>query len=99
MSLLDLFKSTKQVISFEGGPGDTIEKAIIIRGAARTNAGVESEYFYLREKYGQQGKDWSLDSQMLLQANDRLYDKMYINLADGTQTSIIFDVTDFHGKI
>jgi hypothetical protein len=85
-------------IAFEGGPGDTLESAVIIRGAPNHTVGVQSEYRYLTEKFGQHGTDWELQSQALLEIGTRHYDEMSIKLSDGTQKSVFFDLTDFFGK-
>lgn len=85
------------VVTFEGGSGDTIESAIIIKGATNGTLGLQAEYQYLTQKFGQRGIDWDLENQSLLRL-DRYCDEMHIQLADGTQTVIFFDITDFYGK-
>ena len=42
----------RRAITFEGGPGDTIERAVIIRGAPNETLGVAAEYQYLAGSLG-----------------------------------------------
>jgi hypothetical protein len=114
MGFLDFLKGKKRRgITFEGGPGDTIERAVIIRGAPNNALGVEAEYRYLAWKFlgveaeyrylawkfGRPGIDWELVGQGLVEsAGHCKYDKMHIKLADGTQRTIYFDITEFFGK-
>lgn len=85
-------------ITFEGGPGDTVERAIVIRGAGDGRLGVEAEYQYLARELGRRGVDWQLERQSLLMEDDRHYDEMRILLSDGTRKVIYFDISDFFGK-
>jgi len=99
MGFLDFLKGKKRLsITFEGGPGNTIERAVIIRGAPDEALGVEAEYAYLAQKFGRPGIDWELVGQGLLEPGHRKYDEMHIKLADGTQRTIYFDITEFFGK-
>jgi len=85
-------------IAFEGGPGDTVERAIVIRGAGNDCLGVEAEYQYLVREFGRRGVYWQLERQSLLTVDDRRYDEMRIRLSDGTQKVIYFDISDFFGE-
>lgn len=85
-------------ITFEGGPGDKVECAVVIRGAANHSAGVLAEYQYLEEKFGEPEVDWKMAGQTLLTHEDRMYDRMEIKLSEGSLIAIIFDITDFFGK-
>jgi len=85
-------------VAFEGGPGDSPETAVIIRGATNGVAGVEAEYRYLREKFGQQNRDWHLTRQALMRKGDRMFDVMHLELADGSKRTLYFDITEFFRK-
>jgi hypothetical protein len=85
-------------VRFEGGAGDSIEQAVIIRGAPDGVAGVAAEYRYLREKFGQQNRDWQLTRQEVLQNGGRVFDVMLLKLADGRQLTVYFDITEFFGR-
>jgi hypothetical protein len=99
MGCLDFLKRVKRGgITFEGGPGDTVERAVIIRGAANHVAGVAAEYQHLAEKFGRRGVDWQLKTQTLLEQGGHRYDEMHIVLADGTPRTVFFDLTEFFGK-
>ena len=99
MGFLGFLKRKKhRGITFEGGSGDTIERAVVIQGAPNEALGVEAEYRYLARKYGRRGVDWELVGQGLLQPGIRQYDEMHIKLADGTTRTIFFEITEFFGK-
>jgi len=85
-------------VTFEGGAGNSPEQAVIIRGAPNGVAGVEAEYRYLREKFGQQNLDWRLTRQALLRKGDRMFDVMHLKLADSSQRTVYFDITEFFGR-
>ena len=85
-------------ITFEGGPGDTIERAIVIHGAPDERLGVNCEYEYLDWEFGCRGVDWTLERQAPRKCDKRAHDEMSIRLADGTQRSVVFDITEFYGK-
>jgi len=89
---------TGKRITFAGGPGDVVERAVIIRGAPNETLGVQAEYRYLAREFGRPGVDWDLVGQGLLERGRRRYDEMHIKLADGTERTIIFDITQFFGK-
>jgi hypothetical protein len=99
MGFFDFLKGkSRKGITFGGGPGDTIERAVVIRGAPDSNLGVEAEYRYLAQKYGRPRTDWQLIGQGLVEAGDCFYDEMHIRLADGTERTVFFDITEFFGK-
>ena len=78
--------------------GETTEKAIIILDADDHYHGIDLEYEYLAKKHGRKGEDWKLEKQSLLSENNKMYDKMIIQLSDDTERTIFFDITDFFGK-
>lgn len=86
-------------VTFQGGAGGSPDTAVIIRGAADNVAGVAAEYRYLREKFGKQHQDWRLQRQALLQQAGKVFDVMHLELANGSQQTIYFDITDFFGKM
>ena len=85
-------------ITFEGGPGDTLETAIVIKGAADHMAGVAAEYHYLEKTFGRRQVDWRILRQSLVRREGKAYDLMQIELANGTRKDIYFDLSDFFGK-
>lgn len=85
-------------ITFSDNSGQSIDDAIVIQNAKGEDDGVASEYYYLEQKYGERKVDWDLEYQSLVNEGDRSYDKMDIQLYDGTEITIYFDITDFFGK-
>jgi hypothetical protein len=87
----------KPEIRFAGGSGDSQEDAIVIKNAANHQAGVDAEYLYLEEKFGERDIHWKLVMQALLKG-EKPVDWLMIELTDGTTKSIYFDVSEFFGK-
>lgn len=85
-------------VTLSGGPGDTLQTAIIIHGAPNEMAGIHAEYLCLEALFGREDVDWQLEWQALLSSAGRYYDEMRLRLADGTSRTIYFDITDFFGK-
>ncbi|RLC39358.1 MAG: hypothetical protein DRH51_07260 [Candidatus Coatesbacteria bacterium] len=86
------------MVTYEDNTGDSIENAIVIKGASGSLEGVSAEYDYLSKKFGECDKDWHLEKQSLIIEEDRFYDRMDIVLTDGSKKSIFFDISDFYGK-
>ncbi len=86
-------------ITFKGGPGDTPETAVVISGAADSMAGISAEYDWLARKFGRKNVDWSLRRQSVMQQQGKVYDRMEIELKDGSRKTIFFDITGFFGKL
>ncbi|MDP3182922.1 MAG: hypothetical protein Q8M54_08925 [Desulfobaccales bacterium] len=89
----------KPKIIFSGGPGDSFETAVIIKGAPNSQVGIAAEYYYLEKKFGQPKADWKLLRQKLLHKDGKHYDLMQIQLKDGAKKDIYFDITEFFGKL
>jgi len=87
----------KPGIIFAGWSGDSSEDAIVIKNAKNHRAGVDAEYLYLQERFGERDIHWKLIMQALLKGEKRV-DWLLIELGDGTTKSIYFDVSEFFGK-
>jgi hypothetical protein len=92
-------KTAKPQISFKGGPGDTLETAVIILGAPSSRVGIDAEYVFLEKKFGRANVDWKLKRQSVLHKDGRHYDRMDIELKNGSKKTIFFDITEFFGKL
>jgi hypothetical protein len=90
-------KQNQQGVTFEGGSGNSVKEAIIIKGAPSHRHGVEAEYIFMHHKYGRRDVDWKVKMQMLLKEPPAM-DLVQIELADGTINNIYFDLSDCWGK-
>jgi hypothetical protein len=78
--------------------GETIDDAVVIY-AGSSLEGIAREYIWLRDKYGEEDKDWFLVQQTLLESqNGKKYDQMKIKLAKGVEKSIYFDISSFYNR-
>ena len=89
---------TRQSIFFEGGTGESVELAIVVRGAQYDLEGTVAEFAWLSQKYGQKGTDWKLIWQSHGIHDARDIDTFQIELADGTPLTVFFDCTESFGK-
>jgi hypothetical protein len=84
----------KPGLRFEGGDGSSQEKAVIIKGARNSEAGVHSEYDWLRKKY----PGYKMKQQSLQSSGGKSYDVLAIRTKDGKDLDVWFDITEFFGK-
>ena len=80
-------------ITYAGGDGSSLEKAIIIKGATEAT-GVHAEYEYLAKHY----PGYKRGRQSLSSNKGRAYDVLEFTTADGRKMVIFFDITEFFGK-
>lgn len=76
--------------------GRSMEEAIVIVDAEDHLDGIAAEYRYLTEKFGKQGKDWTLVLQSLVEYSPGVpFDMMVIGFPDGRVETIYFDIRSF----
>ena len=92
-------KDLRKGIVFEGGGGESPAAAVVIKGAKDIVVGIAAEYYYLEKKYGRQNVSWKLISQNLLHQQNKHFDLLIIQLGDGSQKEVYFDITEFFGKM
>ena len=78
-----------------GGPGDTLQTAIVIKKTPRGLSAAGAEYMLLGKWFGQRQKDWTLKRQEMLQVQGRTYDTYEVVLTDGSEKRLFFDVTEW----
>ena len=76
-------------ITFEGGDGSSKEKAVVVKGAPTGLLGIRAEYDWLKQNY----PGYRRKSQALL-PGAKSYDLLEIEMPDGKELSIYFDVSD-----
>lgn len=81
-------------ISYSGGDGSSLEKAVIIKGATE-ETGVRAEYSYIEKHY----PGFKRGAQSLQNSKGRMFDAIEFTTADGKKKTIYFDITDFFGKL
>lgn len=86
-------------VTFSNNAGLSQDDAIVIMNAVNDSEGVDAEYYYLEQRYGERPEDWDLISQDLLDQGGMLYDQMDLMLSNGSSVTIYFDITDFFGKV
>lgn len=80
-------------MKISGGDGSSIDKAIIVSDC-RDQEGVQQEYKEIRKRFG----EYRLIRQELLENEGRMYDKLELELRNGDNILVYFDITDFFGK-
>jgi hypothetical protein len=85
-------------VTFSNNSGLSQDDAIVIMNAVSDSEGVDAEYYYLEQRYGDRPEDWDLISQALLDQGETIYDQMDLMLSNGSSITIYFDITDFFGR-
>jgi hypothetical protein len=85
-------------MTYKGGNGLDSKEAIIIVGAKDELEGIDGEYIWLEEKYGEQDFGWELIDQQSIDEGDKKYDILKIKFLNGEEKEFWFDITDFYGK-
>jgi hypothetical protein len=78
-----------------GGPGDTLQTAIVIKKTPRGLSAAGAEAMLLGKWFGERGKSWTLKRQAMVQRDGRTYDIYEVVLADGSERTLHFDVTEW----
>ena len=86
------------MIQYKGGDGTNKEKAVIILGANNEFEGVDAEYIWLEEKFGEQDVNWELIFQELIVEESKQYDILRIKFSSGEIKEYWFDISDFYGR-
>ena len=86
------------MVNYSGHEGKSIDDAIIISDVDNHFDGINAEYRYIENSYGRRGVDWRMIRQELLNENQKVYDRILIQLTDQTEISLYFDLTEFFGK-
>lgn len=84
-------------ITFPGGDGSSIDRAVVIHGAKGETDGVAAEYWYVGALLGERGVDWHLKSQSLLGRRGHQYDLLDV-VAGGADHQFYFDITEYFGR-
>ncbi len=83
---------------FGGGDGSSQEQAVIIN-ATSSSVGIHAEYQWLEKHFGKRDEDWTIEMRMHGGSDDgRSFETYDIKLADGTQKTIVFDISSFYGR-
>jgi hypothetical protein len=91
--------NARECIFFDGGTGETVETAIVVRGARFDLEGTSAEFHWLTQTYGKKDIDWKLSSHSHGNYGGRDIDTFELRLADGTPLTVFFDCTESYGKL
>ena len=80
-------------VSFSGGDGSSIEKAVIIT-APNKFTGVRAEFDWIQKNR----RGWQFERQSVLKGRGKVLDKMVFRTPQGEPVTLFFDITDFNGK-
>ena len=78
-----------------GGPGDALHTAIVIKKTPRGLSAAGAESMLLRKWFGEQGRQWTMKRQEMVQIENRTYDVYDVVLNDGSERKLFFDVTEW----
>jgi hypothetical protein len=87
----------KQGGLYSGGDGYSKDNAVVINTSSSA-VGIDAEYKWIEERYGQQDKDWTVELRIYgTRDNGKSFENFVIKLADGTTRKIFFDISSFYG--
>ena len=81
------------LVTYAGGDGSTMEKAVVIKGADEMT-GVNAEYTYLTRRF----PGYKMRQQGVSSKDKHSYDTLEFTTAKGEKKTIYFDITTFFGK-
>ena len=94
------FSINEGTLVVTGGPGDSVQTAIVIKRTPRGMSAAGAELLLLEQLFGRMSEQWTLESRHLLEVNGRVLDTFEIVLvADGDRRVIHFDVTDWLANV
>ena len=82
-----------------GGPGDTLQTAIVIKKTPRGLSAAGAETMLLGKWYGERGRNWTMKQQAMVLVDGRTYDTYEVVLTDGSERRLYFDVTDWLARL
>jgi hypothetical protein len=82
-----------------GGPGDTLQTAIVIKKTPRGLSAAGAETMLLRKWFGERGTNWTMKQQAMVQVDGRTYDTYEVVLTSGSERRLFFDVTDWLARL
>lgn len=84
---------------FQGGSGESLEDALVIKGVNKQSEGLDAEYGYVTSKHGVKNKEWRLTGQSIVQEHGKIFDILEIQLISTSEHRIYyFDVSSFPWK-
>jgi hypothetical protein len=82
-----------------GGPGDSLQTAIVIKKTPRGLSAAGAETMLLGKWFGERGTNWTMKRQEMLQVDGRTYDTYSVVLTDGSERRMYFDVTEWLARL
>ena len=82
-----------------GGPGDSLQTAIVIKKTPRGLSAAGAETMLLQKWFGERGKNWTMKAEKMVQVDGRTYDAYEVLLTDGSERRLYFDVTDWLARL
>ena len=87
-------KMADAAVSYGGGDGASFATSIIVNDAKNEEEGIIAEHAYVTRFH----PDWREQDTAIVRNQSRYYDKNTYGSEDGSEHTLIFDVTDFFGK-
>lgn len=81
---------------YSGGDGSSRDEAVVIN-ATSSIIGVKAEYEWIEARYGTQDQDWKVKTRMH-GGKEQSYEIFIIDLRDGAEIVIHFDISSFYGR-
>ena len=84
----------EQDMLYAGGDGSCCEQAVVINGAKYRETGLMGQRLWLQKRF----PGYRQVKEQVVEANRKRFDQVELTTADGQNSSVYFDVTDWWGK-
>src|ERR1051326_5095354 len=78
-----------------GGTGDSVQNAIVIKKTPKGLSAEGAEHLFLTQRFGVKGVQWNITQHELLRLGTRVYDCYVIDLIEGGERTLYFEVTEW----
>lgn len=80
-----------------GGDGSSRDTAVVIN-ATSSITGIRAEYEWIEARYGQQNTEWTVKTRFHGGHAGKAFETFVIELRDGAERTIHFDISSFYGR-
>ena len=85
---------TEQTMLYSGGDGSSCDQAVVINGAKYRETGLMAQRLWLQKRY----PGCQTVKEQVVNTNNKRFDQVELTTADGQNSSVYFDVTEWWGK-
>ena len=89
---------SRSPIRYSGGSGDSPDDAIVITGARTDHEGTGAVFAWMFDHLGTMDVDWRIREKSGAYGPPPVFDIYHVEMCDGPQRTLYFDITDHYLK-